>query len=150
MKKGEMLNKMIVLAATKHDGMFDKGGNPYILHPLSVMYILNSTDEELQCIAVRYDLIEDTATTYKELAQHGFTTRIIEGIRSLTKVPGEDYEEYKEKVKKNPDAVKVKMADLMHNTDIKRLKGVSAKDISRMERYYVFFLELKSITESTQ
>ena len=37
-KKGELLNKMLVLATNSHAGQFDKGGNPYILHALSVMY----------------------------------------------------------------------------------------------------------------
>ena len=50
MRKGEMLNKMLVLATNRHAGQYDKGGNPYILHPLKVMYYLKTTDEELQCI----------------------------------------------------------------------------------------------------
>ncbi len=143
MKKGEMLNKMIVFAATKHDGQYDRGGNPYILHPLSVMYLLDSKDEELQCIAVGHDLVEDTGVTWKELEDLGFSTRVILGIKCLTKIPGETYEEYKNKVKSNIDAIKVKIADLKHNTDIKRLKGTSSKDIARMEKYLILYLELE-------
>ena len=52
------------------------------------------------------------------------------------------YDEYKEKVFKNPDAMKVKLADLRHNTDIRRLKGVSEKDIERMAKYNRFYLEI--------
>jgi len=37
----------------------------------------------------------------------------------------------------------VKMADLRHNSDIRRLKGVSEKDIARIAKYHKFFLELK-------
>lgn len=143
MKKGEMLNKMLVLATTRHAGQFDRGGNPYILHPLKVMYYLKSDDEELQCIALAHDLIEDTDTTYAELKEMGFTDRIVDGIKALTKVPGESYSDYKDRVKSNTDAIRVKMCDLRHNTDVRRLKGVTEKDLERMERYHRFYLELR-------
>ena len=144
-KKGELLNRMLVLATNKHANQFDKGGNPYILHPIAVMYLLEEADEELQCIALGHDIVEDCKVTYLELREMGFTERIIHGIRCMTKVPGETYEEYKEKVKSNPDSIKVKKADLKHNTRIERLKGVTAKDMARMERYFVFYIELCSL-----
>jgi len=108
-----------------------------------VMYYLKSNDEELQCIALAHDLVEDTDTTYTELSEMGFTKRIIEGIRALTKQAGESYDEYKLRVKANPDAIKVKLCDLRHNTDVRRLKGVTDKDIARMEKYHRFFIELQ-------
>lgn len=146
MKKGELLNKMLVLATNRHANQFDRGGNPYILHPLKVMYYLKSNDEELQCIALAHDLVEDTDTTYTELREMGFTDRIIDGIAALTKVPGESYDEYKVRVKANADAVKVKMADLRHNTDVRRLKGVTDRDLARMEKYHRFYMELQLIS----
>jgi (p)ppGpp synthase/HD superfamily hydrolase len=146
MNKGELLNKMLVLATTRHAGQFDRGGNPYILHPLKVMYYLKSNDEELQCIALAHDLVEDTDTTYDELRSMGFTNRVIDGIAALTKLPGESYDQYKERVKANPDAIKVKMADLRHNTDIRRLKGVTEKDLARVEKYQRFYLELQLLS----
>ncbi|BAU40057.1 hypothetical protein [Ralstonia phage RSP15] len=147
MKKGELLSKMIHLAVIGHFGQFDQGGNPYILHCLAVLNLLDSDDEEVQCMAVGHDLIEDTDMTYQKLREEGMTERIISGIRCLTKLPGETYEEYKARVKSNPDSVLVKMADLTHNSDIRRLKGVRDKDIQRMVRYHTFFLELKTIKE---
>lgn len=149
MRKGEMLNKMLVLATNRHAGQFDRGGNPYILHPLKVMYYLKSDDEELQCIALAHDLVEDTDTTFAELHDMGFTKRIVEGIRTLTKMPGESYDDYKERVKSNPDAIKVKLCDLRHNTDVRRLKGVTEKDLARMEKYHRFFMELKLMETKT-
>jgi (p)ppGpp synthase/HD superfamily hydrolase len=143
-KKGEMLNKMLVLATNAHAGQYDKGGNPYILHPLKVMHYLRSEDEELQCIALGHDIIEDTEVDYCNLREEGFTDRIINGIQSLTRISGETYEEYMEKVKANKDAVKVKMADLRHNSDIRRLKGVTDKDVARIAKYHKFYLELAS------
>ena len=43
-----MLNKAILLATTYHAGQYDRGGNPYILHPLKVMHYLKTEDEEAQ------------------------------------------------------------------------------------------------------
>ena len=144
MKKGELLGKVLVLATNAHAGLFDKGGKPYILHPLAVMALLNSDDEELQCIALLHDVIEDTKTTWAQLREIGCTDRVINAVDALTKVPGQSYDEYKEKVFSNKDAMLVKMADLRHNTDIRRLKGVSQKDIDRLAKYNLFYLELQS------
>ena len=142
MKKGELLGKVLVLATNAHAGQFDRGGNPYILHPLKVMHYLKTTDEELQCIALLHDVIEDTNTTWEDLEAIGCTERILFAVRALTKQPGQSYDKYKQGVFANEDAMRVKMADLRHNTDIRRLKGVTEKDITRMAKYNVFYLEL--------
>jgi len=47
----------------------------------------------------------------------------------------------------NPDAMKVKLADLTHNSDIRRLKGVTEKDIARMAKYHAFYLEITAKLE---
>lgn len=141
-KKGEMLGKMLVLATNAHAGQFDRGGKPYILHPLKVMHYLKSDDEELQCIALGHDIIEDTKVTYQDLRDAGMSERVIAGIAGMTKLPGQTPEEYREQVYKNRDSMLVKRADLRHNTDIRRLKGVSQKDIERMARYHDFYIQI--------
>lgn len=144
MKKGELLGRVLVLATNAHAGQFDRGGKPYILHPLKVMHYLKSDDEELQCMALLHDVVEDTKTTWDDLTAIGCTERVINGVKALTKMPGESYDQYKQRVFANEDAMKVKMADLRHNTDIRRLKGVTEKDIVRMEKYNRFYLELQA------
>lgn len=144
MKKGQQLGTMIVLATNGHAGQYDRGGNPYILHALKVLHYLKSDDEDLQVMAVGHDLIEDTNTTYSDLRAAGISERAIAGIRALTKVPGETYNEYKERVFANEDAMRVKLADLRHNSDIRRLKGVTEKDIARIAKYHAFFLEIQA------
>lgn len=145
-----LLSRMLVLATSRHEGQFDKGGKPYILHPLKVMHYLRDADEELQCIALGHDLLEDTFKSLADgigtLRYQGFTPRIIEGILALTKREAQPYEEYRAQVKANRDAVLVKMADLRHNTDIRRLKGVTAKDVERVARYHSFYLELVEVS----
>jgi len=140
-----VLAKAIAIASEKHMGAFDKGGMPYILHPLRVMSFLKSEDMELMAIAVLHDVVEDTDTTYEYLREMGMTERIIEGVRALTKIPGETTDEYKAKIKSSKDAILVKMADLRHNSDIRRLKGVTEKDVKRIEKYHKFYLELKEL-----
>lgn len=144
-KKGELLDKMLVLATNRHAGQFDRAGVPYILHCLKVMHYTKSEDEELNCIALGHDIIEDTDTTYQELEDMGFSQRIICAIDCLTKRRGESYDDYKNRVKGNPDARKVKKADLRHNSDIRRLKGITEKDLLRNEKYHRFYAELEVI-----
>jgi GTP diphosphokinase / guanosine-3',5'-bis(diphosphate) 3'-diphosphatase len=148
MKKGEMLDKMLLIAVNGHHGQFDKGGNPYILHPMKVMHYLKTTDEELMCMALGHDVIEDTSVTYKDLRDAGISERVIAGIRALTKQPGQTYEEYKEGIFANRDAMLVKMADLRHNSDIRRLKGVTEKDLARIAKYQMFYMEITSKLET--
>lgn len=145
MKKGELLSKAISIAVEKHAGHFDKGGNPYILHCITVMLTVDSSIEEVKAAAVLHDVIEDTDATYKLLAEAGMTERIIKAVCALTKQRGQTYEEYKQQVKSNPDAVIIKMADLRHNSDITRLKGVSDKDVQRIAKYMQFYTELKEL-----
>src|ERR1039458_10090429 len=98
LKRGERLGIAIVVAVNGHGGHFDKGGKPYILHTLSVALMDPTFDEEQQCIGVLHDVIEDGDVTYQQLRDAGMTDRIIEGVRCLTKIPGETYDEYKAKV----------------------------------------------------
>lgn len=147
MTKGEMLDKALHLATNAHHGQFDKGGKPYILHPLRVMSFLKTDDEELQCMALLHDVIEDTNTTYKDLLEAGMSERVLAGVMALTKQRGFGYDDYKAQIFANKDAMQVKMADLRHNTDIRRLKGVTEKDLARMAKYHTFYLELKFALE---
>jgi (p)ppGpp synthase/HD superfamily hydrolase len=149
----KMLSSMIMLATEAHDGQFDKGGRPYILHSLTVMHKLRTEDEELMCMAAGHDVIEDgkikgVRVTYALLAERGMSDRVIEGIRCLTRMPGETEEEYQAKVKSNRDSRRVKKADLQHNSDIRRLKGVTEKDVARIIKYHKFWLELEAIDEA--
>lgn len=147
MNTKEMLANAIEIAATAHNGQYDKGGNPYILHPLKVMHYLKTEDAELQAIAVLHDVVEDCNITYQDLVDAGMSERIIEGVKVLTKQCGQSQEEYLSGVLKNKDAMLVKMQDLRHNSDIRRLKGVTEKDIKRTQKYHEMYLLIKSKLE---
>ena len=140
--KKTLLSEMLFLATEAHHGQFDRGGLPYILHPLAVMHMLRSDDEELQCIALGHDLLEDTYVTHDLLAEK-FGFFVADTIDFLTKKEGQTYEEYKTRVFSSREAMLVKACDLRHNSDITRLKGVTKKDIERTAKYHVFYSEIK-------
>lgn len=142
-----MLSNAIKLATNAHAGQFDKGGMPYILHPLKVMHYLKSDDEELQCIAVLHDVVEDCSVTWEDLEKEGMSVRVMLAVSLLTKIRGQSYTEYKNGVKSNNDAIRVKLADLRHNSDIRRLKGVTEKDLARIARYSIFYNELATLAK---
>ena len=71
--------------------------------------------------------------------------RVITGVRALTKMPGETHDEYKQRVVANKDSIKVKKCDLRHNSDIRRLKGITEKDIARTAGYHIFYVELDAL-----
>jgi (p)ppGpp synthase/HD superfamily hydrolase len=145
---------MLQLCTIGHGDQYDKGGNPYSLHPIKVAHYLRTNDFELMCIALGHDLIEDKCNgeliTFQMLRDLGFSDRVVEGIRCLTKLPGETLREYIEKVKSNIDAVLVKLCDLRHNSDIRRLKGVTEKDIQRMIKYHELHMELDEFRRNYQ
>lgn len=148
------LSKAIAIATERHEGQFDKAGMPYILHCLKVMHYTKSDDLELMAIAVMHDLIEDTfngdvPAGIDFLSTIGFTQRIINGVVAMTKTKGLSHQDYKNQIRANHDAVRVKMADLRHNTDIRRLKGITQKDIERTAKYYSFYQELKELLSSS-
>lgn len=140
--KGYMLEQALRHAVNAHAGQFDKGGQPYILHCLKVMHYLKNDDEELQAIAVLHDTLEDTDTTVETLTEIGCSQRVIDGVVALTKKKGQTYDQYKQQVFASEDAMRVKMCDLRHNSDIRRLKGVTQKDIDRVAKYQLFYTEI--------
>jgi (p)ppGpp synthase/HD superfamily hydrolase len=147
--KQYLLESMIRRASALHVRQFDRGGLPYILHPLKVMEFLGSdADEELKCIAVGHDLIEDTDYSFEQCVRE-FGPRIADGILALTKTRNQPYEDYKKAVMANFDAVRVKMCDLRHNMDITRLNKsyveLTEKDYDRMIRYMQFYIQLEEI-----
>lgn len=147
MEQNIQLAKAIALAADRHKDQFDKGGKPYILHVLKVMHYTKSEDLEVLQIAVLHDVVEDTDVTYADLRSMGFSERVIAGIRALTKIKGQTHDEYLAGILANCDAIVVKMADLRHNSDIRRLKGVTEKDVKRVVKYHNMWVMLKDALE---
>jgi len=145
------LSTIIQIAALFHHNQFDKGGRPYFLHVTAVMHKLRSSDEELNCIAIGHDLLEDTKCDVEYLKSRGISQRVIDGIIALTKFQDQSPEEYMRSIIRNgKDAICVKMADLTHNSDLRRLKGVREKDLQRTIKYQSMYTQLKEALHNVQ
>ncbi|MDG0810619.1 HD domain-containing protein [Cohnella rhizosphaerae] len=127
------LNDAIILAADKHRGQVDKGGSPYILHPLRVMQKAKRDEERI--VAVLHDVVEDTDVTLDELRVMGFDERIVTAIDHLTRRGGETYNDFILRVKQNELATRVKLLDIEDNSDLSRLQEVTEQDENRLRRY---------------
>ena len=124
----------IKLAADAHEGQVDKGGQPYILHPLRLMLAVNS--EPARIVALLHDVVEDNPTfTLEKLRLAGYPQDVLEALDCLTKRPGEHYSDFIDRIKPNVLARKVKLADLRDNMDVTRLTKVTADDLERLQRY---------------
>lgn len=111
------------IAVEAHEGQRDKNGMPYILHPLAVASKVEGL--ELKTIAILHDTIEDTYVTADFLLEKGIPKNIVEVVALLTKPKDEEYESYLRRVKENPKAKAVKLADLAHNTSPERASGLN-------------------------
>jgi (p)ppGpp synthase/HD superfamily hydrolase len=121
------------IANKAHHGQIDKGGSPYIEHPLAVA---NSVvDLEQKIVALLHDVLEDSHLSANDLLQHGFTKRIVRSIQTLTKQDDESYESYLARVKCDNNALNVKIADIKHNLDISRIPNATQADYDRLEKY---------------
>ena len=128
------LEKAIEIATEAHQGQFDKAGRDYIGHPLRVMEMGKSEEEKI--VGVLHDVIEDTDWTFEKLAEEGFSDEVIAALRCVTKISeNENYDDFIDRVKKNPLAVAVKINDLTDNMDIRRLPYLSDKDVKRLKKY---------------
>ena len=125
------LMKALLVAIKAHQGQKDKGGKPYILHPIRVALNVKGKDEKI--VALLHDVIEDTSFTIDDLDFLSKEQR--KALLLLTHDDNVPYMEYIVELKKNKIASKVKLADLEQNMNLKRLKTISNKDLKRLEKY---------------
>jgi (p)ppGpp synthase/HD superfamily hydrolase len=128
------LERAIAIAAEAHAGQLDKAGTPYILHPLRMMLSMSSIDERI--VATLHDVCEDCpGWTFDRLRSEGFSNRIIDAVRSVTKRNAEDYDDFVRRSAANPIARRVKLADLHDNSDLSRIAVPTERDLQRIAKY---------------
>jgi (p)ppGpp synthase/HD superfamily hydrolase len=137
------LDRAIQIAAQVHQDQKDKYGAPYILHPIRVMMRENSEIEKI--VAILHDVVEDSDLTINDLRNDGFSSEIVEAVDALSKRDGEIYDDYINRTTLNDIAVKVKIADLEDNMDLKRIKVVTEKNKQSMAIYHKAWLKLSKI-----
>ena len=127
------LEDAILLAAEAHRGQTEKAGHPYILHPLRVMFRLESETDRI--VGVLHDVIEDTRYTLQDLRAMGYPEPLLQALDCLTRRETETYEEFITRLRINPVARRVKLADLEDNMDVRRLPALTEKDAERLKKY---------------
>lgn len=135
----DQLDAMISISAVHHYKQKDKSGNPYILHPLSVMNSVNGLKEKI--VAVGHDLVEDTDVSLEYLEYIGFDEEIIDAIDCITKRPDEKYKDYLKRVAKNEISIIVKRADIKDNTRWERVHRLEETVVRKLLRKYERALE---------
>ena len=121
------------IAYQAHHGQVDKGGIPYIFHPMHLAEQME--DEYTTCVALLHDVVEDTDVTLEELAKT-FPKEVIDAIAVMTHSKDESYLQYVTRVKNNPIAKAVKLADLRHNSDETRLENADEATLNHFREKY--------------
>ena len=137
------IERAIEIAVSAHKGQKDKAGKPYILHPLRLMFKMNSENEMIA--AVLHDVVEDTDWTIEKLTAEGFNVDVISAVKLLTHEKKVPYKKYIEVIRTNKIALRVKIADLEDNMDIKRITHPKFRDYARIAEYLKYYNELKEL-----
>jgi len=135
------LGKAIAIAAQAHQEQKDRAGMPYILHPLRVMQDMDGDMEKI--VATLHDVVENTTWTMEQLKTAGFPQDVLKIIDRLTRDPEEPYEIYINRVSEDPTAIKIKLADLEDNMDLRRLPELSNENLDWLREYHRHWLALK-------
>ena len=125
--------KAMKLCYEAHKNQVDKSGLPYVFHPAHVAEQM--TDEATTIVALLHDVVEDTDYTLEDLAAEGFEKEILEAVALMTHEDDVPYLDYVAKLKNNPIARAVKLADLAHNSDLSRIGEVDDEIRKRLEKY---------------
>ena len=120
--------KAMQIAYAAHHGQVDKAGMPYIFHP---MHLAEQMDDEISCcVALLHDTVEDTDITFEEL-EAVFPPAVMDALKRMTHPKEVPYFDYVRGIKSNPVAVKVKLADIAHNSDQSRLADCEMSEKSK-------------------
>ena len=138
--KMNKLTRAIIMAAKAHDGQVDNNGEPYIFHPLRVMR-MGKTENEQIC-GVLHDAVEDGNVEY-DVIHRNFGTEVMEALLALTHEKNTPYIDYIKSLHGKPLARMVKLNDLCDNLNGKRMEKLPRELRKRLIRKYAdAFLEL--------
>jgi len=138
------VNETIEFIQRAHAGQVDKAGEPFWLHPLSVMHRLGpDASDEARQVALLHDVIEDTEFTAADLLERGYSRAVVEAVELLTRPPtearlagtpaGVTYLDWIRSIAAsgNALAIAVKIADCEDNADERRELPEAARYLRR-------------------
>lgn len=145
------LGEVISLVAEAFAEDVDKGGRPYVMHCWAVMDNVKKmgvTDDLHLGLAFAHDIGEDKPHLLSRLlgiaAKYGYLDEFESGLKLVTRREDETYRQFIWRIAQcgRIKIIKIKKADLKHNTCITRLKGIGPSDLSRMKKYHRSWVEL--------
>ena len=123
----ELIKKAYNFAKENHGNQLRKSGEPYLIHPMNVAYILANLelDDETLCAALLHDVVEDTPVTHEDLIEE-FGEAIAEMVAGVTKLGTLRYTTLEEQqvenyrkmflaMGKDIRVILIKLADRLHN-----------------------------------
>ena len=123
----KLIKRAYEFAKANHGDQLRKSGEPYIIHPIQVGYILADIglDESTICAALLHDVVEDTPVTREELEKE-FGSEIAEMVDGVTKLGKLKYTSKEEQqvenyrkmflaMGKDIRVILIKLADRLHN-----------------------------------
>ena len=134
--------KAIKLCFEAHKNQVDKSGMPYVFHPFHVAEQMK--DEVTTIVALLHDVVEDTDYTLDDIAAKGFGQDVVDALALMTHDKNVPYLDYVARIRNNPVARAVKLADLAHNSDPTRLDVIDEKAKERLDKYQNAIAILKS------
>ena len=129
----KMTKSALKLSFEAHKDQLDKSGMPYVYHPFHLAEQMN-TEEEV-AVALLHDVVEDTDFTLDDIRNMGFPETVVRALALMTHDDAVPYMDYVARIKSDPIARAVKLADLRHNSDLSRLDVVDEKAMSRVKKY---------------
>ena len=132
-----LIYKSLEIVTRLFEDKVDKGGLPYSIHLLKVYGGVSDYLEKV--CALLHDVVEDTDVTFEELSDIGYSDEVIDILRLLTKPHGADYQKYIDGIvnSENVHAMNIKLSDLRHNMDLKRIKNPTVNDLERVNKRYI-------------
>lgn len=116
-----------------HAGQLDKLGDDYIRHVERVARRVWTPLEMV--VAWLHDVVEDTNVTLTALRVH-YPEWVVVAVDAITHAANEPRHAYYERVRGNPIALSVKVADIADNTDPRRLLRLPAGEMTRLMKKY--------------
>ena len=141
------LIKAFIVAHLAHRGQVDKAGKKYVKHAIRVSRKVKS--KQAKMVALLHDVVEDTSKTIEDIEKM-FGRETAFQVSCLTKIKGEVTEEYIKRVKQSPVSIEVKLADLLDNMNVFRLKKVEEADLVRLKKYLLMYYELAKEINTVQ
>jgi len=125
------------IAFIAHRGQLDRSGAAYVDHPGRVAEQFDPVEEPIEAASAwLHDVLEDTPVTVQELHEAGVLPEIIEVVLLLTRTPEVSPDEYYAGIRRNPVALRVKLADIDDNTAPWRLRRLDFEMQLRLAEKY--------------